>query len=101
MICDASEPIWNKLLEYNQEHDRQHCTYCDDLRTKITLMRDRAQVDKEYALSIDPAAQGEPSAEPLYVGDIKRYQAQMAKWAMPDSYKELERAAVERNYLRG
>lgn len=99
-LCYAWESIWEKALEYNQAHERQHCTYCDDLRTKINLMRDKAQANREYMLTIDPAAQDEPSAEPLYVGDIKRYQAQMAKWAMPDNYKELERAAVERNYLR-
>ena len=64
-------------------------------------MRDKAQANREYQLVTDPAAQDEPSAEPLYVGDIRRYQAQMAKWATPDSYKELERAAVERDYLRG
>jgi hypothetical protein len=64
-------------------------------------MRDKPQADREYALVTDPAAQDEPSAEPLYVGDVRRYQAQMAKWAMPDNYKELERAAAEWNYLRG
>lgn len=98
-ICYAWEPLWEKLLEYNQEHDRQHCTYFDDLRTKITLMRDRAQVDKEYALFANPAAQDEPSAEPMYIRDIRRYRAQMAKWTMPDNCQELERKASEKNYL--
>lgn len=100
-LCYAWESIWQKVLQYNQMHERQHCTYCDDLRTKINLMRDKPQADREYALVTDPAAQDEPSAEPLYVGDVRRYQAQMAKWAMPDNYKELERAAAEWNYLRG
>lgn len=100
-LCYAWEPIWERILEYNRAHERQHCTFCDDLRTKINLMRDKAQANREYQLVTDPAAQDEPSAEPLYVGDIRRYQAQMAKWATPDSYKELERAAVERDYLRG
>lgn len=101
VICDAWEPLWEKLMKYNQEHNRQHCTYCDDLRTKINIMRDKAQANREYELTTDPAAQDEPSAEPLYIGDIKRYRAQMAKWAVPDSCQELERAATERNYLRG
>lgn len=100
-LCYSWQPIWEMVLKYNQEHDRQHCTYCDDLRTKIGLMRDKAQTDREFALVTVSAAQDEPSAEPLYIGDIKRYQAQMAKWGMPDNYKELERAAVERDYLRG
>ena len=100
-LCYAWESIWQKVLQYNQMHERQHCTYCDDLRTKINLMRDKPQADREYALVTDPAAQDEPSAEPLYVGAVRRYQAQMAKWAMPDNYKELERAAAEWNYLRG
>lgn len=98
-FCYVWEPIWQRVLTYNQAHERQHCTYCDDLRIKILLMRDKPQADREYALATDPAAQDEPSAEPLYVGDIKRYQAQMAKWAMPDDYQELERKASEKNYL--
>lgn len=98
-LCYAWEPIWERVLEYNQAHERQHCTYCDDLRTKINLMRDKAQANREYALAADPVAQDEPSAEPLYIGDIKRYRAQMAEWAMPDNYKELERKASEKNYL--
>lgn len=98
-LCYAWEPIWGKVLEYNQTHERQHCTYCDDLRTKILLMRDKAQADREYAFVTSPAAQDEPSAEPLYVGDIRRYRAQMAKWAMPDNYKELEHKASEKNYF--
>lgn len=98
-LCYAWEPIWEMVLKYNQEHDRQHCTYCDDLRTKINLMRDKAQTDREYALFTAPAAWDEPSAEPLYIGDIRRYQAQMAKWGMPDNCQELERKASEKNYL--
>lgn len=98
-LCYSWESIWEMVLKYNQEHDRQHCTYCDDLRTKINLVRDKAQTDREYALFTAPAAQDEPSAEPLYIGDVRRYQAQLAKWAMPDSYKKLEREASEKNYL--
>lgn len=98
-LCYAWEPIWEKVLEYNQAHERQRCTYCDDLRTKINLMRDKAQANREYALATAPAAQDEPSAEPMYIGDIRRYRAQMIKWAIPDSYKELEKAANSKDYL--
>ncbi len=101
-LCHAWEPIWKKVLEYNQAHERQHCTYCDDLRTKINLMRDKAQVNREYALATDPAAQDEPSAEPIYIGDAQRYCKEMAKWSRPDIFDQIERAAEVKDYmLRG
>jgi len=98
-LCYAWEPIWEKVLEYNQAHERQHCTYCDDLRTKISLMRDKVQVNREYALATDPAAQDEPSAEPIYIGDARRYCKEMAKWARPDIFDQIERAAAVKDYM--
>lgn len=101
-LCYAWEPIWDKVLEYNRAHERYHCTYCDDLRTKesyINRIDDKAKADRENTLVTDPSAQDEPSAEPMYMGDIRRSRVQMTKWAMPDNYKELERKASEKNYL--
>lgn len=98
-LCYAWEPIWDKVLEYNQAYGRQHCTYCDDLRTKIILMRDKEQANKEHALVTDPAAQDEPSAEPMYIGDIQRYRKEMAKWSKPDIYDQIEKAAEDKNYM--
>lgn len=97
-LCYAWESIWEKVLEYNQAHGRQHCTYCDDLRTKIILMRDKVQADKEHALVTDPVAQDEPSAEPLYIGDIKQSREEMAKWSQPDVYDQIEKAAAGKDY---
>ncbi len=98
-LCYAWEPIWEKVLEYNQAHERQHCTYCDDLRTKISLMRDKVQVNREYALATEPADQDEPSAEPIYIGDARRYCKEMAKWARPDIFDQIERAAAVKDYM--
>ena len=98
-LCYAWEPIWEKVLEYNQAHERQHCTYCDGLRTKISLMRDKVQGNREYALATDPAAQDEPSAEPIYIGDARRYCKEMAKWARPDIFDQIERAAAVKDYM--
>lgn len=98
-ICTAWEPLWEKILEYNQSHDRQHCTYCDDLRAKISLLRGKEQANKEYTLFTAKDAQDEPSAEPMYIGDIKRYRKNLAKWGVPDTYKQLEKAATAKNYM--
>ena len=99
VICDAWESLWEKLLEYNQTHERQHCTYCDDLRTKINLMRDKAQANREFALATDPAAQDEPSAEPIYIGDARRYCKEMAEWSRPDIFNQIEGAAAVKDYM--
>ena len=98
-VCDSWEPIWERVLEYNQAHERQHCTYCDDLRTKINLLRPKEESDREYALATAREAQDEPSAEPLYIGDVRRCRKEMAKWFMPDSYSELEKAASAKDFF--
>lgn len=98
-LCCAWEPIWEKVLEYNQAHERQHCTYCDDLRTKIILMRGKVQADREHTLVTDPTVQDEPSAEPMYIGDIERSRREMVKWSMPDICGQIEKAAADKNYM--
>ena len=66
-ICDSYEPIWEKIIEYNRAHERQHCTYCDDLRIKSNLIRDQKEADRETALFTAPEAMDEPSSEPMYI----------------------------------
>lgn len=97
-ICGSWEPIWERVLEYNHAHERQHCTYCDDLRTKINLLHPKDASDREYTLATALEAQDEPSAEPMYIGDIKRYRANLGKWVEPDRYQELEQKACAKNY---
>lgn len=99
IICGSWDPIWDKILEYNRTHERQHCTHCDDLRTGINYLRPKDVSDREYALVTAQEAQDEPSAEPLYIGDVRRYRREMAKWSMPDSHGELEKAASAKDYL--
>lgn len=63
-------------------------------------MRSKAQTDTSYYLATAPVAQDEPSAEPVYIGEIKEYEEVFAKWSKPDCFKELEKAAMEKEYLR-
>lgn len=100
-ICDSYEPIWEKIIEYNRAHERQHCTYCDDLRIKSNLIRDQKEADRETALFTAPEAMDEPSSEPMYInGFHKRYGKEFPKWFLPDNYQDLERAASEKEYIK-
>ena len=99
VICYSSQNIWDGIISYNQRHDRLHCTAADDLRTKSHLLRSIAQANIEDDLSMSPAAKDEPSAEPMYAGDITRYQAKLQGWMTPDNYKELEEAASAKDYF--
>lgn len=102
LICFAWEPIWEKILEYNNSHERNHCTYCDDIRTKanyIKRMENKDKADKEEALATDPCAHDEPSAEPMYVGDIRTSCVQFLECTLPEQYKEIEKRAQEKNYF--
>lgn len=100
-ICDSYEPIWEKIIEYNRAHERQHCTYCDDLRIKSNLVRDQKEADRETALFTAPEAMDEPSSEPMYInGFHKRYGKEFPKWFLPDNYQDLERAASEKEYIK-
>lgn len=101
-ICYSSDSIWDGILKYNKEHDRQHCTYCDDLRAKagyLLTLQDKEKADRERALVTAPAAQDEPSAEPMYLGDVQRYRKNLIESAIPDRYTEREKNARAKNYL--
>lgn len=91
--------VFNQLIK---EHDRHHCTYCDDLRAKagyLLNLQDKKKADKEHALVTAPAAQDEPSAEPMYIGDVQCYQTNLIESAIPDKYTEREKKARAKNYL--
>ena len=98
-VCSAWEPIWENVLSYNNKYGRMSCAVCDDYRTKNNLMRSRGQADISYQLATAPEAQDEPSAEPVYIGDIKKHKEMFAKWSKPDCYSELEKVASEKEYL--
>ena len=102
VICNVWEPIFDKVLEYNRAHGRHHCTYCSDLRVKagyIAQVQDTAKTDRENALTTAPSAQDEPSAEPMYIGDIRRSMVQFLEWDLPEHYKKIEKEAQSRDYL--
>lgn len=99
IVCNSSDPIWENILRYNLQHERMSCAEADDYRTKILLIRSRTQANRENALSSAPAAQDEPSAEPMYTGTMRRYQSNLKKWLTPDNYGELEKAASAKNYF--
>lgn len=99
-ICNSWEPIWEKIVEYNRAHERHHCTFCDDIRTKINIMRPGNQTGRQDMRTISQEAQDEPSSEPVYVGDAKRYRTELAKWLIPDTYRDLEKEAMARDYMQ-
>lgn len=99
-ICSAWEPIWENVLAYNNKCGRMNCAVCEDYRIKDNLLRTKAQTDMSYYLATAPEAQDEPSAEPVYIGAIKKYEEVFAKWSKPDCFKNLEKAAMEKEYLR-
>lgn len=102
IVCYSGDSIWDGILKYNKEHDRQHCTYCDDLRAKadyLLNLQDKRKADKEHALVTATEAQDEPSAEPMYIGDIQRYRKKLIESGIPDEYAEREKRAKAKNYL--
>lgn len=99
-ICNSWEPIWTSILRYNSEEGRMHCTECDDYRIKIGLLQSREQAAKEHTLFTSKEAQDEPSSEPMYIGNIKRYRNNLAKWGVPDTYEEFEKMAMAKDYLQ-
>ena len=102
VICNAWEPIFDKVLEYNRAHGRYHCTYCSDLRAKagyIAQVQDTAKSDRENTLTTAPSVQDEPSAEPMYIGDVRQSRVQFFEWALPEHYKKIEKEAQSKDYL--
>lgn len=99
-VCSAWEPIWENVLAYNNQCGRMNCAICDHLRTNGNLMRSKKEAELSYQLATAPEAQDEPSAEPVYIGEIKKHKEAFAKWSQPYRYGELENAATEKEYLR-
>lgn len=99
VLCGSWEPIWEKILEYNKLYGRKHCTFCEDIRTKINLLRPKEQADRESRLTMSEEAKDETSREPIYIGDIKKYQKLAMESNAPDQYQKIEQKAKWKEYL--
>ena len=61
--------------------------------------QDPEQAQREQNLMLSPDAQDEPSAMPLYVGDVVKAKRDFVRWSEPDKYQQLETEAKKREYI--
>lgn len=94
VLCNAWEPIFEKILAYNAEHNRIHCPEADDYRLKIKLLMPKEQRIRENRLEMAKDAQDEPSTAP------QNETGERARWIKPDEYQDIVKEAMTYDYLK-